>query len=72
MISAVPGISPLTKPVAETTGATVGLALLQKPVPVRSLNVVVDPTHTFVVPVITAGSGLTVTAMLVLQPVGKV
>jgi len=52
--------------------ATTGLALLHAPVPVASLNIVVDPTHTFVVPVISAGSGFTVTVLFVLQPVGKV
>ena len=40
--------------------ALAGVALLHVPPAVALLSVVVEPTHTLVVPVITAGSGLTV------------
>ena len=36
---------------------------------VASVNVVVKPTQTFAVPVIAAGSGLTVTGVVIIQPV---
>jgi len=52
--------------------ATAVLLLLQVPDGVASLRVVVRPAHTFMVPVMAAGSGLTVSAVVAVQPVGKV
>jgi hypothetical protein len=56
----VPAETPVTTPVAGSTVATLGVALLQVPSGVASLNVVVDATHTLVVPEIAAGKGSTV------------
>ena len=39
---------------------------------VASVNAVVKPAQTLVVPVITAGSGLTVTGVIIIQPVDSV
>ncbi len=55
----VPAKIPVTTPL-EFTVANDGLLLLHVPDGVPSLNVVVRPTHTLVVPVIAAGFGLTV------------
>ena len=55
-----PVATPLTTPVALTVAMAV-LLLLHAPPAVASLSVVVPPTHNVVVPVITAGSGVTVT-----------
>jgi hypothetical protein len=52
--------------------ATAGVALLHVPPAVALLNVVVALTHTLVVPVMAAGSGLTVTVVVTAQPVGSV
>src|SRR5665647_2384158 len=71
-ITDVPPDTPVTTPVPATTVATAGVALLHVPPAVASANVVVKPTHTFVVPVITAGKGLTVTVVVTKHPVGKV
>ena len=49
-----------------------GEALLHAPPAVALLKVVVEPAQTLVVPVIAAGSGLTVTVVVTAQPVGKV
>ena len=67
----VPAVTPVTIPEPEPTVA-LALLLLQMPVPVASLIVVVRPTHTFMVPVIAAGSGLIVTTVILIQPVGNV
>jgi len=67
----VPADTPVTTPPAVIV-ATAGVALLHVPPPVASLNVVVDPSHTFNVPVIAAGIGLTVTVLVTKQPVPKV
>jgi hypothetical protein len=64
----VPGKNPLTTP-PPLIVATPGDALFQLPPPVASLSVVVEPTHTIVVPVITAGNGSTVTVVVTKQPV---
>ena len=66
-----PAVTPVTTPPAVIV-AMAGDALLHVPPAVALLSVVVDPTHTLVVPVITAGSGLTVTVVVTAQPVGKV
>ena len=72
-ITEVPPDTPVTTPVPATTVATAGVALLHVPPAVASASVVVEAWHTVVVPVMTAGNGLTVTAngleaMLVPQP----
>ena len=71
-ITEVPDDTPVTTPVAGSTVATAGVALLHVPPAVASPNVVVDPTHTERVPVIAAGNGLTVTVAVREHPVGKV
>jgi len=68
----VPPDTPVTTPVPATTVAIAGVALLHVPPAVASANVLVKPMHTVVVPVITAGNGLTVTVAVLKQPVGKV
>jgi len=59
LISAVPPDAPVTNPPA-STDATAGFILDHDPPGVISLRSVVRPSHTVVVPVIAAGSGLTV------------
>ena len=67
----VPDVTPVTTPVPGTTVATVVVLLLQVPPP-ASLNVVVDPIHTNVVPEIDDGNALTVTVATAIQPVPSV
>ncbi len=55
----------------ETTVASAVLLLVQLPPPEPSDKDVVPPTHTDSVPVIDAGSGFTVTVMVLKQPVGS-
>lgn len=52
--------------------ATERVPLLHVPPGIASDNVVVSPEHIVVTPVIAAGSGLTVTTVVVKQPVGNV
>ena len=52
--------------------ATPVLLLLHVPPVVASLRVVDEPRQTLVVPVIVAGNGLTVIAVVVKHPVGNV
>jgi hypothetical protein len=52
--------------------ATAGVALLHTPPAVALLKVVVEPTHTLVVPVMAAGSALTVTVLVTAHPVPRV
>jgi len=66
-----PAVTPVTTPPAVIV-ATAGVPLLHIPSAVASLKVVVDPTHTLVVPVIAAGKGFTVTVVVTAHPVGKV
>jgi hypothetical protein len=66
----VPDVTPKTIPVPASTVATVVSLLLHVPLPAL-LNVVVKPIQTPVVPVIADGSGLTVTVVVFMQPVGK-
>lgn len=72
VITDVPPDTPVNTPVAEPIVATPVVPLIQVPPEVASLSVIVDPSHTAVLPVIVAGNGLTVTVVLVLQPVGNV
>ena len=67
----VPAVTPVTTPEPEPTVA-LALLLLHVPLPVASLSVVVRPTQTFIVPVMAAGSGLMVTMVVLIQPVGNV
>jgi hypothetical protein len=67
----VPGSTPVTTPVTGFTEA-LPLLLLHRPPGVALLKVVVEPTHTLVPPVITAGSAFTVTVEIVLHPVESV
>ena len=67
----VPAEIPVTKPVPVPIVAREVLLLLHVPPIVTSDKVVVEPTHTFIVPVIAAGTGLTVMIFVVIQPVGK-
>jgi len=59
-------------PVVEPTLATEILLLSHVPPEVASLSVVVDPTHTAVVPVIDNGNAFTVTTVVARQPVDSV
>jgi hypothetical protein len=60
---------PFTTPVIDPIVAMAVAPLDQVPPGVASLRVVAAPTHTLSVPVITAGNELTVTVVVVLQPV---
>ena len=66
-IVVVPTANPYTTPVVEPTVPTPVLLLLHVPVPpdaVKSFNVIVDPTHTDVRPVIEPAAGETFTVTL--------
>ena len=52
--------SPVTSPLSEPIAAMPVLLLLHVPGVVTSLNNVVKPAHTTLIPVIAAGNGLTV------------
>ena len=67
-----PDATPVTTPVPDTTVASAVLLLVHAPPPVALVRVVVRPIHTFGVPLMDAGSGLTVTGVVVIQPVFKV
>ena len=69
-MAAEPAEMPVTI-LVEPTVAMVVLLLIQEPPAVVSPSVVVAPVQTQVVPVIAAGSGLTVMVIVVLQPVGN-
>jgi hypothetical protein len=71
VIVEVPAAIEVTTPVPEIT-ATLASLLLHVPPTLASNNVVVRPVHTVVVPVITAGVGLTVTTCVLVQPVPNV
>ena len=71
-MNTVPAEIPVTIPIAEPTTATPGEPELQLPPAVASLKFMVSPAQTFAGPVITAGSGLTVIELIVIQPVGNV
>ena len=68
MIVVVPAVTPVTTPVEVLIVATAVLLDVQTPFAVVLDNVVVDPVHTAVVPVIdaTTGNAVTVTAVAAL------
>ena len=68
----VPAVLPVTMPEDEPTEATAALLLVQVPPPVASVNAVLLPMHTLVVPVITEGPEFTFTVVVALQPEGSV
>lgn len=72
MIVVVPADKPVTKPVRDPILATVVLLLLHNPTGVASLNVVVPPVQSMVVPVIAAGFACTFITTVVIQPVANV
>ena len=61
-----PAVTPVTTLAASDTFV---LLLLHAPPGVVLFNVVVRPTHTFIVPVIASGNGFTVTGVVMIQPV---
>ena len=61
---AVPAVPPVTTPPA-LIAATRLLLVLHAPPVVASANVTVNPWHTLSIPVIPAGSGLTVTGLVI-------
>ena len=63
---------PVTSPVEDPMLAIPALLLLHVPPPVRSVNCVVSPAHTVIVPVIAVGNGFTVTTAVMIQPVPTV
>lgn len=63
---------PVTTPDREPTVATVVALLVHKPPGMQSVSVSVAPTHTPAEPPMGQGERLTVTAVVVKQPVGKV
>ena len=65
----VPAATPVTTPVPPITVATDEVLLVQVPPALVLPRVVVKPAHTFMVPVMAAGNGLTVTAIVIWQPV---
>jgi hypothetical protein len=67
----VPEDTPVTIPVDEPIVAIPAAPLLHVPPGVASLNVTVLPWHTVAGPEIGAGKGLTVSVLVVLQPVGN-
>ena len=67
-----PANTPVTTPLPVPIVAMVILPLAQLPPAVASVSAVVSPAHTFVVPVIDAGKGLTVTGVVMIQPVANV
>ena len=66
-----PTATPVTTPETTSTVALDRSLLLQVPPP-ASFKVAVEPMQTLVVPVIPAGTGLTVNVSVVMQPVGNV
>ena len=71
IVNVPPGEKPVTTPVGEM-GASNVLLLLHTPVGVASLNGEDCPTQIFVFPVIAAGIALTVTNLVMKQPVASV
>ena len=66
-----PTVEPVTIPVDEPIVA-LPLLLLHTPAAGVEFNVVVSPTHTFIVPAIKEGSAFTVTTAVLTQPVPRV
>lgn len=71
-MSEVPTATPVSTPVEEIIVATDVLPLIHVPPAVASLSVMAEPMHTPGPPVMAAGSGLTVTAVVMIQVVGSV
>ena len=69
---AVPESTPLTWPVAGLTVAIAGALLVQVPPGTLLPSVVVPPTHTCGVPLISPGKGFTVSTAVALHPDGTV
>lgn len=67
IIDVVPAVRPVTTPAADTV-PTAGVLLLQVPPVVVHVSVVVPFTQMLVIPVITAGNGLTVSTAVLRQP----
>jgi len=63
---------PVTMPLRIPTVPAAGLLLLQVPPPAGSVKAVVAPAHTVDDPSIAVGAVLTVTVVLIAQPVGRV
>jgi len=72
VITGLPPATPVTIPELEPTVASAVLLLVHVPPVVASLNVVVANGQRTIVPVIAAGSGLTVSVVVVKHPVGAV
>jgi hypothetical protein len=68
----VPVVIPVAMPVPTPIVACAVLLLVHVPPPVASVSIVVEPTHTFVVPPIGAGNGLTVIGDDVIHPLPDV
>jgi hypothetical protein len=68
---AVPADIPEKRPVDPTVAVLV-LSLVQVPGILTSDKIVDEPAHKVLIPVIAAGNGFTVTALVALQPVGNV
>jgi hypothetical protein len=71
VIIGLPAATPVTIPLLVPIVARVTLLLVHVPPAVASVSVVVKPTHTLAVPLIDAGSGLTVTTAVAIQVVGN-
>ncbi len=69
MIVAVPAAMPVTMPVEEPIVAIVVVLLLHVPPAIGLLSAVVPPGHTLAVPVMAGGGGITVTVVVIAQPV---
>ena len=71
MIFDVPATEPVTTPEVDKAIVALPLLLLHVPPAGVEFNVVVNPTHTFVVPVMVVGFGFTVTMTVAggVQPV---
>ena len=72
MIVVAPGVTPVTMPLKEPINAVVGWLLVQVPPLTLSVSGVVAPAHALPAPVIAVGPLLTVTVLVVEQPVGRV
>ena len=72
VINALPAKTPETTPEPEPTVAIPVLLLVHEPPPEASVNNVISPWHTYVLPAIADGSGFTVIGIVVMQPVGNV
>ena len=62
----------VTTPELSTDATAEAVVVQDKPPVVASCKVVADPTQTFSVPVISAGSGFTIKLIVFVQPKGEV